>query len=119
MKTRAMQNGNVVWFGSAGLKNDGTKIAANNFSEKQQHVADSLRQKLSIFKGELWYNVKFGIPLFDKIKSKAIIDANVLDVITSQADVKEVLSFTSQVLNRKYTCKAEILTVFGQISISV
>lgn len=119
MKTRAIIDGNVVWFGSAGLNSAGMKIAAKNFSEQQQHVVDSLIQRLSIFRGELWYDKRAGIPLFDKLKSKAVIDAYVIDVISSQADVKEILSFTSSLFDRKYSCKVQILTVFGDIVLSI
>lgn len=119
MRTRAIVNGNVVWFGSAGLGEYDRKIPANNFAEKQQHVVDGLRQRLSIIKGELWYKMNYGLPLLDKISSKAVVDASVLDIVNSQEDVKEILSFTSRVVNHEYTCNMQILTIYGEISISI
>lgn len=119
MRTRAIRNGTVAWFGSLGLDEQGNKLSTENFSTGSQHVVDGLIQRLSVFKGELWYKTTYGLPLFEKIKSKAIIDATVLDIVESQSDVKSIISFESSVVNRQYSCKIKISTIFGDAIISI
>lgn len=90
-----------------------------SFSEKQQSVCDSLTQRLHVIKGELWYNVSYGLPLMDKNRKKIDFDTFVLTTITNHPDVQSVISFTSQIVNRKYTCNVQIQSVYGQIDISI
>lgn len=123
MRTRAIQNGNIVWFGSTGKNLDGTAQfyddKKNSFSNQQQAVADSLTQRLSVIKSELWYRVSYGLPLYEKTKSKPLMDSSVLEIVKSHQDVVNVLSFSSQIVNKTYTCKLEIQSIYGNISLSI
>ena len=123
MRTRAIQNGNIVWFGSTGKNLDGTAQfyddKKNSFSNQQQAVVDSLTQRLSVIKSELWYRVSYGLPLYEKTKSKPLMDSSVLEIVKSHQDVVNVLSFSSQIVNKKYTCKLEIQSIYGNISLSI
>ena len=131
MRTRALQNNTVVWFGSYGLDkekpvydHDGSLIGyqakkAENFANQQQGVRDSLVQRLSILKGELWYKVSFGIPLFDKVHSKTLIDTHVASVVTSHPDVQRIENFESTLLNHQYTCNMTIVTVYGNVQLQI
>lgn len=145
MKTRALykyidengtQHTSIVWFGSAGRtaigfdiskwdigKWDDTSSAhirkAENFSEQQQSVADNLTQRLSIVKGELWYNINYGQPIFEKTKSKAAFDAFILTVVKQHPDVNSIISFNSQIVNKKYTCNIQIESIYGQITLNL
>ena len=92
---------------------------ANSFVYQQEGVAADLTQRLSVLKNELWYQINYGLPLLDKIKSKAVIDASVLDIITSHPNVVRVSKFESQVLNRKYSCKATIESEFGPVQLNL
>lgn len=118
LRTRNIINGDVVWFGSAG-KTDDNKISAENFVQGQQSVVAGLKQRLSVLKGELWYKANFGLPLFDKVKTKALIDAFISSTILSHPDVQEIISFSSTVENKKYLCDVQISTTFGQIHFSM
>ena len=119
MKCRTIIDGNVVWFGSQGIDdNTGRAIRADNYSEGQQAVSSSLTQRLSVLKRELWYKIDFGLPLFDKIKSKAIIDSNVIATITSNEDVVRIESFESSLVDKVYSCSAKIMTKYGLIDLN-
>ena len=114
----------VVWFGSYGKNEDGTakfydNTKHNNFSDKQEGVADSLTQRLSVIKGELWYNISYGLPLFEKQKSKVAIDSFIGSTITTHPDVTSIESFKSQVIDKNYTCTIVINTVYGQINLEI
>lgn len=145
MKTRALhtyidelgnKHTNVVWFGSTNERifdgwdtsewdvalfdNDkSTSKLADNFSEKQQSVIDGLTQRLSIIKSELWYAVNYGMPIFEKNRSKVEFDAWILKTINSHPDVNSILSFSSYVENKQYHCKVQILSTYGQIDINL
>ena len=138
---------NIVWFGSYGTY-DSKKVTCgpntiagpntivgkvvdksalfynpedkhDNFSDKQQGVVDSLIQRLSVLRNELWYRMSYGLPLFDKVKSKLIIDAEVLSIIGSHPDVSQIQDFTSQVVDHDYKFSATILSTYGQVSVQI
>lgn len=148
MRTRAIykytdetgkQHTNVVWFGSTGIKRQGYDnalwddatyddesgkavfydVQKSSFSEKQQSVVDSLTQRLSIIRGELWYAMSYGLPLFDRNRSKVEFDSFILSTITQHPDVDSIISFVSQVLNAKYTCQVKIQSKYGLIDINL
>lgn len=145
MKTRALykyidengvQHTNVVWFGFAGRTIVGFDISewdigkwddtssmyirkAENFSEQQQSVVDNLTQRLSIVKGELWYNINYGQPIFEKTKSKTAFDTFILTVVKQHPDVNSIISFNSQIIDKKYTCNIQIESIYGQIILNL
>lgn len=118
MICRKIENGNVVWFGSIGKNPDGTAIKRDNFSKQQEGVSDSLTQRLSLIKGELWYNITYGLPLFDKIKSKVLIDSQVINIITSHPDVIRINNFSSTLERNNYSCYIKVITQYGNIDIN-
>ena len=119
MRCRKIINNNIVWFGSYGKNQDGTAIKADNFSTEQQNVADSLTQRLSVLKGELWYKVSYGIPLFEKIKSKAYIDSYVATVVKQHPEVVSIIKFSSELVNKHYIAEIEILSSYGSIKLNI
>lgn len=148
MKTRALytytdesgrKRTNVVWFGSTGIITrgfDGSvwdtsawddgightifyNDAHDSFSTRQTAVVDSLTQRLSIIKGELWYAMSYGIPLFEKNRSKVEFDAWILKTISEHPDVIKISSFTSQIISSTYSCHVKIQTKYGQIDLNL
>lgn len=109
----------VVWFNSAGMNVSKRKINDENFAIEQQYVADDLTQKLLVLKNELWYAIQYGVPLFDKIKSKIKMDSFVASTIMSQPDVIKILKFNSSLNNGVYCVDVSILSSFGNISVEV
>lgn len=119
MRTRNIVNGNVVWFGSIGVDSNGKKIPAENFAENANSVVASLTQQLSVLKYELWYNNNYGIPIVDKVKSKAQLDAYVGSIITQNKDVVKIEKFVSNLKDSQYTCNVKILTTFGETEFTI
>lgn len=89
------------------------------FAEKQEGVACSLTQRLSVIQGELWYNVTQGLPLFENVTSSTTLDAWVIETIMSHPDVTDITSFYSTSKNHKYSADVVIATTFGEISLSI
>lgn len=119
MRCRNMIDGNVVFFGSYGLNLDGTAKKAPNYLDKQNAIALSLTQKLSVIKGELWYKVSYGLPLYEKNRRALLFDSFVGEVISKEPDVLNIIDFHSEVFNKIYSCKMKILTTYGEIEIQV
>lgn len=109
----------VCWFGSYGKDTTGKKLVANNFLFQQEAVATDLQQKLQILKGELWYKMSYGQPLFDKLKSKIAIDAFITTTINEQTGVKGIKSFVSSISNNIYHCRVEVITDWGNIDVNI
>lgn len=147
MRCRKIQDGEVIWFGSAGKNQDGTaKLVYNqeelyqnlrsqnksvrdnafntftkskyNFADNQEGVANSLTQRLSVIKKELWYRMSYGLPLFDKVKSKVFMDSEITQIIMSHPEVTRIIKFNSKVLNKNYTYEAVILTTYGELELN-
>lgn len=121
MKSRkCIKNNNgkydIVWFGSRGIDPiTGNKIPAENYSTEQEGVRDSLVQRLSVLKGELWYKMSYGLPLFDKIRDKGIYDAVVLNIVQSHPDVKTVVDFKSSIKeNYQYSVSFILTTIYTE-----
>lgn len=119
MKCRNIIDGNIVFCNSYGLNEDGTAKKADNYVEDAEAIRTSLIQRLSIIKGELWYNVLFGQPLFDKNKTKVPFDSFVLTEIKKTSGVIDVLEFESKVDRNVYYCNALIQSQYGKIELNI
>lgn len=113
----------IVWFGSYGRNDDGTAKFFNtndkhdNFAKEQQGVVDSLIQRLSVIKSELWYNVSYGLPL--QSNSKLAIDSEIVKIVSNHPDVMQIVDFTSAVNNHAYRCDLIVQTKYGIVDISI
>ena len=123
LRCRAMKNGNVVFFNSIGKNEDGTAIkyseSGTSYSKEQQAVVDSLTQRLSVIKEELWYLPDYGVPILDKLRSKLQADLTIGNMIERHPDVVAIQSFSSDVINHKYICQAIIETTYGTVNIQI
>lgn len=123
MRCREIVNGNVVWFGSVGKDEEGNAIFAKSshtsYVEDKEGTAASLTQRLSVLKGELWYSMSYGLPLLDKMKTKAQMDIAILKIVNEHPDVKLVLNFSSQIINHHYSCAMIIVSKYGDIAFSI
>lgn len=147
-KAGSTRNRRVVWFGSSGtttkldangniithheMQEDGTIIQVptlfakfvnpnnkhDNFSSGNEMVRDSLIQRLSVIRHELWYDYQFGMPLVDSNIAQVQIDSFVMQTITSHQDVIAILKFKSKIEGHAYTCDVELSTRFGSVEIS-
>lgn len=113
----------VVWFGSWGKNGDRTQFFSptdkhDNFSDQQQGVSDSLTQRLSVLREELWYDIDYGLPLFDKVRKPAM-DSFICSTVLNHPDVVSIDEFSSQVINNKYSCSMTVVSVFGNVLLSI
>ena len=131
MKCRRInsENGMVVWFGvknviqnengenQAEFQNNNDKH--DNYADKAEGVANSLRQRLSVLKKELWYDYENGMPIPDKVRSKAIIDAYIIEKILEHPDVIDIDGFESRQDGNFYTCYFIVNTIYGKIELGM
>lgn len=131
MKCRRINpdNGMIVWFGvkdvirneageNVAIFQDETNKHAN-YATGSEGVANSLRQRLSVLKHELWYDYNRGMPLPDKARSKAIIDAYIIQTILEHPDVIDIEGFESEQERNNYTCYFIVNTIYGQIELGI
>ena len=145
MKCRRINpdNGMIVWFGVKEIKKD-TTLTSNNTvasesaivgkrktifqSEMNKHdnyatgtegVENSLRQRLSVLKHELWYDYGNGMPITDKVRKKAIVDAYVIQTVLNHPDVIEIEGFESEQTGHQYSCYLIVNTVYGKIELGL
>ena len=85
----------------------------DNYAKDLDAVAQSLQQNLSVIRGELWYNVDFGMPLTSSNLSKGILDSYVVDAILDNLYVYSIATFDSLVSNHHYKATFEANTIYG------
>lgn len=107
MKCRNIINGKVQWFTKDSIVSDGDAVKA------------SLEQKLSVIRGEIFYDIRFGLPLYEKTNSKVFVDSAIISAIQSTEGVVEITKFESIVVNRKYSCSVSIRTIYGDVELTV
>lgn len=87
---RYSQNaGTTIWY------NENNKH--DNYSSGVEGISYSLIQRLGVIKNELWYNINYGLPLIDKVKNKATMDAYIISVITNHAEIEQLVKYTSRI----------------------
>lgn len=88
----------------------------SSYAEKQEGTASSLIQRLSVIQGELWYRINYGLPLFQNIRDKGIMDSVIIDIILSHPDVASIRSFSSKIEKdgTYYFENAKIITIFNE-----
>lgn len=115
MRCRNSIDKNIVWFGSTGINEEGKCIKKyDNFVENEKAVAQSLKQKLSVIQGELWYHINYGLPLYNKVKSKGVLDAVILGILEDHPSVKKIINFKSSIVNHKYTFTFTVNTIYNK-----
>ena len=115
MRCRNSIDNNIVWFKSYGIEEDGkAKKVDDNFVENEKAVAQSLKQKLSVIQGELWYHINYGLPLYNKVKSKGVLDAVILGILEDHPSVKKIINFKSSIVNHKYTFTFTVNTIYNK-----
>lgn len=90
-----------------------------DFVENEKAVASALIQKLSICKGELWFAINYGLPLFEKTTSRGIFDSRIALITSKQTGVLEIQSFSSKVEKTNYYASMNIKTLYGDVSLSI
>lgn len=89
------------------------------FAKEQEGVACSLTQRLSLIKGELWYQINTGLPLFDKQATSTSFDSWIIQTIMQHPDVVSIKTFNSSVEKHKYHCVVIVITRWGEVEITI
>ena len=131
MKCRRINpdNGMIVWFGVKDviIQTDGSTKAVfqdetnkhANYATNVEGVTNSLRQRLSVLKNELWYDYNRGMPLPDKVRNKAIIDAYIIQTILEHPDIIDIEGFESEQERNMYSCYIVVNTIYGQVELGL
>lgn len=90
-----------------------TTPSVANYAEDTDAVVASLIQRLSIIKGELWYQVNYGLPLTDKQTSVNVFDLVIADIISSHPGVASLDKYTSKIVDHTYYYSCQITSIFG------
>lgn len=121
----------LVFFGSYGRNSDGSAKFYNpdnkhdNFSDGKQGIADSLLFKLNILEGELWNNITYGWPIWDKNKSKYVFDIFLSSTILKHPEVLRIEEFNSwleyneEFNHNEYKAKILIVSNVGEIEFNI
>lgn len=108
----------TVWTASGADEQVGiaslTTPSVENYLEDTDAVAASLNQRLSIIKGELWYQVNYGLPLTEKQQSTTVLDLVIGDIISSHPGVASLDSYKSKLVGHTYYYDCQITSVFGE-----
>lgn len=91
----------------------------SSYAMKQEAVASSLIQRLSIIQGELPYQKNYGLPILSKVKDKFIYDSIIINIILRHPDVTEIIDYESKLTNTSlnhgvYSFKCNVLTRYGE-----
>lgn len=101
---------NITWMDNPNYNNG----IDNSYNSNKDSIVDSLIQRLSIIKGELWYQINYGIPLFDKINNNNIFDSAIIKIILSHPAVKNIESFNSKIVNNQFQFNTVINTIYNE-----
>lgn len=97
-----------------------------NFTYGTYAVAQAIKTRLKLLKGEWWENTSEGLPLFEQIlgvngtqDNLLIADSLIKERIISTDNVKSIENFTSEYINRTYTFSCTVNTKFGDVTVSM
>lgn len=85
-----------------------------------ENVAQRLRIRLLSFEGDWFLDTTYGIPWWQRIlgqkPTKSAIDQILQQEILSENGVKELVSFNSSFVNRKYSASFQVRVVNGEVT---
>lgn len=89
-------------------------------------VAQAIKTRLQLLKGEWWENIQEGLPLFQEILGTSgatsnifIVDSLIKDRIIKTPNVLSIKDFNSKFEERKYSFNCSILSRFGEINLEM
>lgn len=95
-----------------------------NITYGKYAVAQAIKTRLNLLKGEWWENIEEGLPLFQNIlggscseNNLTIIDSLIKERIIKTQDVLVIKNFESNFENRNYSFYCTIETKYGEITL--
>ena len=108
------------------LQSDGDLVTSGqHFITEQQEIGQTIQTRLLLFMGEYFRDITEGTDWFGKVFTKQgnieITDATIKQRIRLTEGVQRVLAFDTDfdIPTRRYTVTAQVLTIFGEIPISL
>lgn len=109
----SLSNGDAIWINGP-LTREGI---TGPFTE---NVAQRLRIRMLTFEGEWFLDTTYGVPYWQRIlgqkPTKSAIDQILQQEVLSENGVKEIVSFTSSFVNRKYSASFQVRVVNGEVT---
>lgn len=85
-----------------------------------ENVAQRLRIRLLTFEEEWFLDTTYGVPYWQRIlgkkPTKSAVDQILQQEVLSENGVKEIVSFTSSFVNRKYSASFQVRVVNGEVT---
>lgn len=95
-----------------------------NFTYGIYAVAQAVKTRLKLLKGEWWENTKDGLPLFQNILAQsartenlAIVDSLIKDRIINTENVTSIEEFASEYNNRNYVFSCRVNSKYGAVTL--
>ena len=116
MRYRKLSNSGDFTFGGNSL----------DYISGAEAVAQAIKTRLLLLKGEWWEDTEDGLPLFQDILGKAgtpariqAVDRIIMERIEGTPEVESILDFESDYENRKYSFRASVETTAGETYLEV
>ncbi|MDU2894447.1 MAG: hypothetical protein E7B53_04800 [Clostridium sp.] len=97
-----------------------------NFTYGTYAVAQAIKTRLKLLKGEWWENTSEGLPLFEQIigvngsqDDLYLVDSIIKERIIGTENVKSIESFKSEYINRAYTFSCVVNSKFGEVTVTM
>ncbi len=97
-----------------------------NFTYGTYAVAQAIKTRLKLLKGEWWENISEGLPLFEQIlgangnqDNLYLVDSLIKERIISTDNVTSIENFNSEYKNRAYIFTCTVNTKFGEIKMNM
>ena len=109
----SLSNGDAIWINGPLTREGITRPFTEN-------VAQRLRIRLLTFEEELFLDTTYGVPYWQRIlgkkPTKSAVDQILQQEVLSENGVKEIVSFTSSFVNRKYSASFQVRVVNGEVT---
>lgn len=93
----------------------------NFFRDDAQAVAQAILTTLSLFQGEWFLDLEAGVPWLTEVvgfNTAPLYDTVIRNAILTKEGVKEIINYSSSLVNRKLSVSFLVDTTFGQISVA-
>lgn len=104
----------IIW-------NNGPLLVEDTTQPLTETVGQRLKIRLQTFLGEWFINTVYGVPYFQRLlgqkqTSKAAADLIFQQQILSEEGVKEIVTFESTFVNRRYSLVFSVRVVTGEVT---
>lgn len=93
-----------------------------DYSKDLSAISLDIQMRLKEWFEDCFFNLAQGIPWNIRLgmhNQKQLLDQDVQNTIRSVEGVLNILNFSSSVVNRRYTCHAEVYTIFSNSTILI